>query len=419
MEHLRSALYLDFDNVFSGLLKLDPAVAMNFAQEPQVWLDRLAATTTPRRRWLVLRCYMNPAGSVADPLADGARVAFFRFRSAFTDAGFEVVDCPRLSHTKNGADIRLVIDAVEALSAEARYDEFVIGSGDSDMTPLLIRLRAADRGVTLVSPSDSAVVMKAVADRLIGGEELIELSDTRVDAVDAALDLGVDRARDGEVVLDEPDARARFEETIRRRYADAQEPLNLAGLGGQLRAELGSIATETRWFGHGGFAKAIAALGLPGARMAGQFMWDDRRHAPPEPAPIESATQSGPPVPAAVSLVSGVLKLPALTPASWLRIHESLTQYVRTHDYSLNEMTKWTRDRLVEEGVPINRQAASLVALGASYGGCPLYRQPPPDAAEVQQAFVANLLDRVDAADLHLSETETQDVRAWFSGSTS
>lgn len=416
MEHLRSALYLDFDNVFSGLLKLDPAVAMSFAQEPQVWLDRLASATTPRRRWLVLRCYMNPSGSVADPLSDGVRVNFFRFRSAFTDAGFEVVDCPRLSHTKNGADIRLVIDAVEALGAEARYDEFVIGSGDSDMTPLLIRLRAADRGVTLMSPSDSAVVMRAVADRLIAGEELVALSDTRDEAMDAALSAGIEQDLTVEVTLSEGEAQSRFEQEVRSRYAAASEPINMAGLGAQLRAELGSVATDTRWFGHGGFTKAIRALGLPDARLAGQFLWDDARHAAPETAPAQDTTRVLP-VPAAVLRVSSVLKVPALTPTSWHRIYQSLAGYARTHDYNLNDMTKWTRDQLAEDDVPVNRQACSIAAIGASYGGCPLYRQPPPDAYEVEQAFVANLLDRIDAADLDLSEQDTADVRGWFSGS--
>src|SRR5689334_2004247 len=158
MEPVRSALYLDFDNVFGGLLKLDPKLAMRYAEEPQLWLSRLASGTQDEqpRRWLVLRCYMNPAGWVPHPDNEGGRLYFSRFRPYFTDAGFEVVDCPRLSHTKNGADIRLVIDAVEALSADVRYDEFVIASGDSDMTPLLVRLRASDRRTTILSPSDSA-----------------------------------------------------------------------------------------------------------------------------------------------------------------------------------------------------------------------------------------------------------------------
>lgn len=417
MDHLRSALFLDFDNVFSGLLKLDPTVAMSFAQQPQVWLERLASRDQQRRRWLVLRCYMNPSGSVPDPLKPDTRVAFFRFRSAFTDAGFEVVDCPRLSHTKNGADIRLVIDAVESLAAHARYDEFVIGSGDSDMTPLLVKLRAADRGVTLMSPSDSAVVMRSVADQLIGGEDLLELSDTRVDAVDAALDADIDEPAEG-VALDEAAAREQFGARVAELYAASSEPLNLASLGAQLRAELGAVATETKWFSHGGFAKAIQALALPGLRMGGNFMWDDTRHVP-DLSPAEVAGDADSSVPQAVLQVRSVLKVPPLTPRSWQRIYESLATYVSSHEYNLNEMTKWTRDQLAAEGVPVNRQAPSLVALGASYGDCPLYREPPPDSEEIKQAFVSNLLGRVVAADLELSHSEVDDVRSWFSGAPS
>lgn len=41
MLHVRAALYLDFDNVFGGLLKLDPDVAIQFAENPGSWLTRL------------------------------------------------------------------------------------------------------------------------------------------------------------------------------------------------------------------------------------------------------------------------------------------------------------------------------------------------------------------------------------------
>jgi uncharacterized LabA/DUF88 family protein len=36
-----------------------------------------------------------------------------------------------------------------------RYDEFVIASADSDFTPLLQRLRAADRRTTLLATFDA------------------------------------------------------------------------------------------------------------------------------------------------------------------------------------------------------------------------------------------------------------------------
>ena len=126
---VRAALYLDFDNVFTGLRQLDPGAAIRFAEEPGAWLERLAssATVARPRRWLILRCYMNPAGFVSD--GPGQRIYFSRFRPFFTGAGFDVIDCPRLTHTKNAADIRLVLDAVDALRAEVTYEEYVIASG--------------------------------------------------------------------------------------------------------------------------------------------------------------------------------------------------------------------------------------------------------------------------------------------------
>ena len=175
MERVRAALYLDFDNVFSGLFRLDPGAAIRFAENPGTWLEALEGRQTSGgpRRWLVRRCYLNPAGSVANPDADpgSARLYFSRFRPYFTRAGFDVVDCPRLTTTKNGADIRIVVDALEALRSETAYDEFVVASGDSDMTPLLVRLRAADRLTTIVSPADAAEAFTSVADRLVNAQQ--------------------------------------------------------------------------------------------------------------------------------------------------------------------------------------------------------------------------------------------------------
>ncbi|RYB90373.1 NYN domain-containing protein [Nocardioides glacieisoli] len=417
MGDVRSALYLDFDNVFSGLLKLDPVVAFQFAETPAKWLDRLRNESAVARRWLVLRCYMNPSGSVPDPRTEGARVSFFRFRSAFTDAGFEVVDCPRLSHTKNGADIRLVIDAVEALGADAHYDEFVIASGDSDMTPLLVRLRAADRGVTLMSPSDSAVVMQAVADRLIGGDDLVELIDTRVDDLEASLEIDVAAtSSDGKAPteLTEDDARALFAERMTQLYEDADEPLNLASLGGRLRNELGPVTTASRWFGSGGFLRAVRALDLPRMRIEGHYVWDESRHTRPSNGSAEAAVVHPANVPEVVARVTADLKLTALTPASWTRIHSFLAAYVSTHEFNLNEITKAARDQLADDGVRINRKAPALVVQGAAYGGCPLFRQPPPTANEIAHAFVENLLARAAAADIELAQGDDVVVREWF-----
>lgn len=227
MSRVRTALYLDFDNVFSGLLKLDPAAAIAFAETPGVWLERLRTSLTVEgeRALLVRRCYMNPSGSVPNPGTPATRLHFSRFRPYFTRAGFDVIDCPSLTQgTKNAADIRMVLDAMEALNGLTHYDEFVLASGDSDLTPLLVRLRAADRRTTIVSPFDAAEAFTSIADRLIDGQQALELMQGEPDEDDSPASsddpfvaelamaslLRIDSATGGSDANDQPDAVARL-----------------------------------------------------------------------------------------------------------------------------------------------------------------------------------------------------------------
>jgi uncharacterized LabA/DUF88 family protein len=278
MARVRAALYLDFDNVFSGLIKQDPDVAIQFAKEPAAWLSRLTTTLTVdgARRWLIVRCYMNPGGWVPhpDPAAGVARLYYSQFRPFFVNAGFEVIDCPRLTHTKNAADIRMVVDAVDALADPVVYEEFVIASGDSDMTPLLVRLRRADRRTTIVSPSDAAEAFIAVADRLITSQELLEL--VQGEPVDSDEDAPVADESDGPVSYEQ------FRDLVRWRYDAAPGPLNLASLAHDLRRQLGPSVDQTNWFGFGGFVRALESLGLAHAKFSNHFVWDAGRHDPPE-----------------------------------------------------------------------------------------------------------------------------------------
>ena len=108
-----------------------------------------------------------------------ARVEFAPFRATFLRAGFEVVDCPLLTpQKKNAADIKLAIDVVDALHGPVHYDEFVIASADSDFTPLLQRLRAADRRTTLLSTFDAVEALTVVADRVVDAPQTLRCCGT-------------------------------------------------------------------------------------------------------------------------------------------------------------------------------------------------------------------------------------------------
>ncbi|MDQ7992520.1 MAG: NYN domain-containing protein [Propionicimonas sp.] len=415
-----AALYLDFDNVFSGLLELDPKVARQFAEDPGWWVARLkhSLLADRARRWLVLRCYMNPAGSLPDPLQGGSRLFFSRFRPFFTRAGFDVIDCPRITATKNGADIRMVIDVLDSLGGTTRYDEYVIASGDSDMTPLLIRLRAADRRTTVLSAAEAAEGYGVVADLFVDGEDILELLQVEPRPADG-------RAEPPAGEAEAPDVPAEFRELVTRRYDSSSGPVPLAALGQELRAALGPGIDATNWFGHRSCRRAISSLGLPNAHLDGQFLWDPSRHPAPVPAADgpspaapagsgPSVPQQAPGLPAAVARLTTLLKLPRLPRDAWPAIYHTLAEYARTHEFGLTEATRWSRDALSERGTPVSRTAVGFVIRAAMFGGCPLTSDPAPDADALARATVGNVLSRAATAAYELTDTEVVEVRSWL-----
>ncbi len=90
-----------------------------------------------------------------------------RFREAtrtLHDHGVELIDVPPSTRAgKNGADMRLVIDALELCYARESIDTFVIASGDSDFCPLAYKLRENGRTVIglAVRESTSPLFVKA------------------------------------------------------------------------------------------------------------------------------------------------------------------------------------------------------------------------------------------------------------------
>lgn len=161
---IKSALFVDFDNIFIGLSKSDPLAAERFASDPARWLTWLEKGLPNRQRSiLVRRCYPNPDAG------------FRRFRSFFTSAAFTVVDCPSLTHTgKNSSDIYMVMDILDILNHKTHFDEFIIFSGDSDFMPVLLRLRAHDRRTTTLGIDFMPPAYIAACDLVISEEDFIE-----------------------------------------------------------------------------------------------------------------------------------------------------------------------------------------------------------------------------------------------------
>ncbi len=160
---MKSALFVDFDNVFSQLRQLQSDAAERFARHPSEWIGWLTNSLPlpephedgERRRLLVRRCYLNPNW-------------YQSYRHAFLRAGFEIVDCPPVtSQGKTSTDIHMVLDIVDLLQHETRCDEFIVFSADADFTPVLRKLRRYDRRTTVLAIGFPSAAYQASADMLI------------------------------------------------------------------------------------------------------------------------------------------------------------------------------------------------------------------------------------------------------------
>lgn len=411
MSELRSALFIDFDNVFLGLRELDPKAAESFATNPRMWLDWLASggerQGEPRRRFLVLLCYLNPR-------------SFGQYRPFFTQSGFRVVDCPPLTASgKTSADIYMVLDILDTLAHPTRYEEFVIASADADFTPVVQRLRANDRLSTLVTAGPASIAYRSVSDSIVFPDQLVDvLTHEVVDAVEEDSEVGNDQ-RDGESSEgDLPDFV--YEQTaktaaaaIREGVSRAEGPVQAPAVAHLAQAASPTVL-ETRWAGSGSFG-AFLSKHVPelvfARRPAPGYLFDPERHSEAD-LPGDSESSVGlDGTPARVARVTGASPI---TGNQYRLLFEQLAVAMGEGVYSRNELSKVVRDRTAAGGERVPRNAVNFVIQGLLYSGFGL---PANATAEVlSRAFLKNVLALCDNAELQLSEPEVLEVTRWLTG---
>lgn len=71
--------------------------------------------------------------------------------------GFDLIETPRGQRSqKSNADIRMVVDAMEMVISKEHIDTFAIVTGDSDVTPLVAKLREYDKTVVGIACKKTA-----------------------------------------------------------------------------------------------------------------------------------------------------------------------------------------------------------------------------------------------------------------------
>ena len=170
-KNVYSALFVDFDNLYISLKNsFGKDAADCFAEQPAKWLKWIVESMSTDhfgegvfiRHVLIRKCYLNPQ-------------SFHTFRPYFINAGFEVIDCPKLTReAKTSTDIHMVMHIMDALQHSSNFDEFILLSADADFTPVLIRVRQHKRLSVVIAAGYSSTAYQASCDCLPRIDEFIQ-----------------------------------------------------------------------------------------------------------------------------------------------------------------------------------------------------------------------------------------------------
>jgi NYN domain len=451
---MKSALFVDFDNVYTQLRALHPAAAERFARQPIEWIRWLIESLeipdghhdlAARRRLLVRRCYLNPNW-------------YQGYRHAFLRAGFEIVDCPPVTaQGKTSTDIHMVLDIIELLQHETRYDEFIVLSADADFTPVLRKLRRYDRRTSVLAIGFPSAAYQASADLLIDERLFIE------QALGLAMEPGEagEPSRPGNGEPAPPVAVPATAQPAPPPATDTEPPAGRAATADELvqiarRIETtvlhspvpvaaGPLASRLRhgyaplldsWNGQGSFKLFFRSLGLDHLEWingSGGRIADPRRHA----ADLQAATDPGAeacsddaagqraladawgahagllPMAREVSHLTGA---PMLPPPVVRAVLDALCTDLATHPYEPTETARRVRNACAQEpGVDVSLRDVVFILRGMQLNGH-VFGRGLDDAPTLAQRLFNQVLFLCQREQMVVDEATKAQIRQWIAG---
>ncbi|MET3175343.1 UNVERIFIED_ORG: hypothetical protein ABIB52_003207 [Arthrobacter sp. UYCu721] len=394
---IRAAMFVDFDNVFTGLQALDPLAAKRFAEDPKHWADALSAggSGEDARRFLIRNCYLNP-------------VVYSKYRTYWTRAGFRVIDCPSLTQRgKSSTDINLVLDAMDALSGNVGIEEFFIASADADFTSLIQRFRAADRMTTVIAAGAVAFAYREMADHVVESHDFVAiLNGTTVEPVHAVAS-GKEQHVPAATTAKKKAASPAIREVLE---FVRTAPGPVVGAMVAHRALTAEPSLKTDWGGWGKFGTWVSQIGqgVEYSPAQGGWVWDAKRFSSEDlPAPADLQ-------PGIEEQVTRVTDVPALSAAQFRQMFQAMAVRLREHPLNRTELSRMVRDDCVNADQPVSRNAVSFVLQGLAYVNFPLTDEATAEG--LAGAWTANVEELCRVALLEFDAAEKLAVRRWASG---
>jgi hypothetical protein len=418
---MKSALFVDFDNVFSQLRQLQPDAAERFARHPLEWIGWLTTSLAlpepheegERRRLLVRRCYLNPNW-------------YQTYRHAFLRAGFEIVDCPPVtSQGKTSTDIHMVLDIIDLLQHETRCDEFIVFSADADFTPVLRKLRRYDRRTTVLAIGFPSAAYQASADLLIDERlflrEALGLGPANAEATPAPAT--VPKSEPGPKVSPRsatPDELSLIAARIWATVDESALPVSAGQLASRLRQEHPEIMEN--WNGCGTFKAFFRSLGL--SRLiwlsgSGGRLLDPSRHevdgAGPEQEP-DSPWSGSDGTFAVVRDVCALTGAPMLAPKDLKLVISTLAGVLQARGFESAATAQIVCRRCLESGgLRVRQRDVTFLVRGMQLNGH-VFGQGNDDEATLASRLVNQVLFLCEREQKILDQTEIGHIKNWIGG---
>lgn len=444
---MKSALFVDFDNVYSQLRQLQPDAAERFARHPSDWMAWLTGSLAlpepheegERRRLLVRRCYLNPNW-------------YQSYRHAFLRAGFEIVDCPPVtSQGKTSTDIHMVLDIVDLLQHETRCDEFIVFSADADFTPVLRKLRRYDRRTTVLAIGFPSAAYQASADLLIDERLFLrealglgpatadvppvqngqptEIKESRpveskpvlLDSKAASPAVATSKAEPASKVAPRLATPEELSETAGRLWTfvdEASSPVSSGHLASRLRQEFPEVLEN--WNGLGTFKAFFRSLGL--SRLlwlsgSGGRVLDPSRHELEGPLPEqepESPWAGAEDLFPAVREVCVLTGAPLLAPKDLKTVMNALVQVLQKQEFKLPTVVQSVCRYCVElEGLRVRPRDVNFLMRGMQMNGH-VFGQGADDQATLIDRLFKQIMFLCEREQKVPDQKEINQIRVWI-----
>jgi hypothetical protein len=432
-EEVFSALYVDFDNIYTRLYEQDINLARTFGSNPQRWMRwieghalRMMYGDGVRRRILKRCCYLNP-------------IRYHEFRPYFIRSAFQVVDCPPLTnYGKTSADIHLVMDCMDALAHPTRFDEIIILSGDADFTPLLLRIQEHARrslvlSVGYTSPAYAAACSWRIREDWFISQALEETRDeAERDDRDARPEARADDRRPRAVVIAPPAAdtatttppprvnlpafkRTRIIEAVRQLAAESATAVPLPTLAQVLQQE---HEANGDWFGAGSLRALLGTLDITPLvfEAAGKgYIVDPQRHERPESdGPRADFRLKHPELYEFALKVHRLTDLPLLSPEQYASLFAILAEETAGPALSRATTARNIEDRCEDEGLAVDGAEIAFILDALVRGGAGPGGPPPPNAGRLAQALAGDAVELCKLSQLDIGPHERNLLKQWF-----